>query len=374
MNSFSRFDGWMRRSALPLWLGAGVEREGPFRGRFHERLGFDGVPDVRANRRTRVQARQLFVACAAAARQAHPEARDLASACLDQMIAHHHAGAGRWLFSTDAKGRPAGAGPDLYDHAFVLFALGHGARVLGRADALALAHQTQNFLDEAMASASGGWHESLPPALPRRQNPHMHLFEAYLALMAASDEGTDARKRWRSLARQVIALLNTRLFDAGHGVLREFFEDDWRARPPPEGDIIEPGHHFEWVWLLHQAKAAGLEVDGAIAGRLYASACDSGTDGQGRVLDAINPAHRVTDRGRRLWGQCEAVKAHLVRGQRERAERTLAALMASHLDTDVPGLWCDHFYEDGSCRDGFVPASSLYHLAMMWDEIEKAAP
>jgi mannose/cellobiose epimerase-like protein (N-acyl-D-glucosamine 2-epimerase family) len=94
----------------------------------------------------------------------------------------------------------------------------------------------------------GGFFEEFAPGrsemkLPRRQNPHMHLLEALLALHVAT-----AEKNWlrpcRRAGRPVQAALLRR------GVRR--------ARPsssPPTGRLRqasparlrEPGHQFEWV-------------------------------------------------------------------------------------------------------------------------------
>ena len=77
---------------------------------------------------------------------------------------------------------------DSYDHAFVLLAL---ATVYGldrdaqiRAEIDALCH----FVDTQLRSPHGGVHEGLPVSLPRRQNPHMHLFEAMIAAFDATHD------------------------------------------------------------------------------------------------------------------------------------------------------------------------------------------
>ncbi len=70
---------------------------------------------------------------------------------------------------------------DTYDHAFVLlalatvYALDRDAQIRSEIDALC------HFLDTQLRSPHGGFHEGLPASMPRRQNPHMHLFEAMIA-------------------------------------------------------------------------------------------------------------------------------------------------------------------------------------------------
>src|SRR6185436_4684061 len=51
------YDAWLRDGALPLWGGAGMDAG---QGFFHEALTVEGLPHI-APRRSRVQARQVFV-------------------------------------------------------------------------------------------------------------------------------------------------------------------------------------------------------------------------------------------------------------------------------------------------------------------------
>ena len=70
---------------------------------------------------------------------------------------------------------------DLYTQAFYLLALAWRFRLSSDAKWLEAADRQIAFLDTEMASPEGGYIESIPDRLPRRQNPHMHLFEAFLA-------------------------------------------------------------------------------------------------------------------------------------------------------------------------------------------------
>ena len=95
---------------------------------------------------------------------------------------------------------------------------------------------------------------------PRRQNPHMHLLEALLAL------------GWRAEADALVRLFHERFYDEKSGSLAELFDERWQPLATPEGRIVEPGHNFEWVWLLHGRSAApglfdfayrhGVDADG----------------------------------------------------------------------------------------------------------------
>ena len=69
---------------------------------------------------------------------------------------------------------------DLYDHAFILLALASAARLLPAPPLRQEALDLLGYLDARFAHPLGGYVEVLPPTLPRRQNPHMHLLEALL--------------------------------------------------------------------------------------------------------------------------------------------------------------------------------------------------
>ena len=77
----------------------------------------------------------------------------------------------------------------------------------------------------------------------------------------------------------------------------------------------------------------------------------------------------VRDGGARLWGQTEAIRTLLLRGQTDRALALIETLFATHLATAAPGLWIDSFDAAGAPQDADVPASSLYHLMTAFSEL-----
>jgi mannose/cellobiose epimerase-like protein (N-acyl-D-glucosamine 2-epimerase family) len=73
----------------------------------------------------------------------------------------------------------------------------------------------------------------------------MHLFEAALAWCAL-----DADPGWRQMADGLVALCLEKMIEPASGALREFFAPDWTPAPGTAGRICEPGHHYEWAFLL----------------------------------------------------------------------------------------------------------------------------
>src|SRR5262249_20833156 len=149
-----------------------------------------------------------------------------------------------WAKKLARTGEPIDDTPDLYDLAFVLFALAWRYRASGDGDAIGRAHQTLDFIETYMRVDGGEdyWH-TLPPDGPRLQNPHMHLFEACLAAYEASNE-----QRFLDRAREIANLFRTRFFDGR--TLGEYFTEDLKRCPGEQGRSVEPGHQFEWAWIL----------------------------------------------------------------------------------------------------------------------------
>ncbi len=352
-NAQNRVRDWLFHQALPLWASAGIDAE----GRFFEKLDFDGRPVLNTPRRTRVQARQVYVFAEAAA-LGWPEGEAVARRGLDALIRDNHRLDGLWVRATDDAGAVIDATPDLYDLAFVLFALAAGHRVLQDDRALPLALSTLAAIEARMADPThGGWQEALPPALPRRQNPHMHMLEALLAWQATAPDPA-----FETAARRVLDLFAARFFDREHLMLGEFFTADWTVAPGGAGQVIEPGHHMEWVWLLDQARRLGLDGHDRKADALFASALTNGFDAQGMAVREVDRIGVVRDGGRRLWAQTEALRTLLLRGRADHALRLIDGVFATHLATPTPGLWVDSYDAQGRPQDTSVPASTLYHL------------
>src|SRR4051812_18740732 len=76
------YDAWLRQSALPLWSHAGVDAEHGF---FHEALSVEGRPQA-IPRRSRVQARQIFVFATCAKRGYGASLLPIATRAYGQMI------------------------------------------------------------------------------------------------------------------------------------------------------------------------------------------------------------------------------------------------------------------------------------------------
>lgn len=340
---------WLTASALPLWASAGVDRAN---GGFQELLGRDGRP-VPAPRRARVQGRQSFVFAYAGRLGWDGPWREVAGVGLDYLERCYRRQDG--LYSTLAA--PDGVVIDqtamTYDQTFAMLAaaaLQHHGMGPGEAYALGLLDR----IEALRRHPGGGFIEPGPRFL---SNPHMHLFEAALAWIEAGGQ-----ERWRALAGEVAALALKFFIDPKHGVLLENFAPDWSAAPGEAGDSVEPGHLFEWSWLLERwAQLGGGGAAHAAAVMLFESASRSIDPARNAAMDETDRMLKPRRPTARLWPQTERLKAALLL-RHESEARAAAEGLWKYLQTPVAGLWHDKMREDGSFVQEPAPASSFYHV------------
>lgn len=357
-----RLIAWGQQRLLPLAAGAMRDPAGGY----YEALDGTGMPDFTARRRVRVQPRQ---ACAfAQAARAGLMPADAARAASDHAMAYlaraavppaglAEAGAAH-LLAPD--GQIVDARRDTYDHAFIVLAGAERAQAFGTGRDMAEAALA--FLDAQCAEGDGTYREGVPPGLPRRQNPHMHLFEAFLALHAAGDAHALAR------AGRILDLFDRTIFDRDAGVVREFFSADFS--PAPAGyNLVEPGHMMEWAFLLEAFAAAGGPSRAADVDMLFERAEAIGLDpASGFLADVVDVAAPAPPEPGRLWVQTEYLRALLNRAASDRAHardaaaRLIERLFDTYLAHPVPGAFADRL--DAAHRP--VPApimtSTVYHL------------
>ncbi len=367
---------WFLTQAFPLWRTQGVDRE---HGGFFEKLDARGRP-VEEPRRTRVVARQLYV-CAAAQRLGwQGDTRDLLAHGLDFLLNRLRNPDGSFATSFDVHRGERNAQFDLYEQAFALFALAavHESDRTAFAQLPGIALSTLQRMRQGWQHALGGFHESQPPQAPLRANPHMHLLEAALAWHRACQGDTSA---WAELADEVMALALDHLLDAPSGLVTEWFDLDWRPLPGERGTEAEPGHQFEWGWLLMQWAMARPEHPRrtealAAARRMIDLGEQLGVDPQrGVAINTLGTDGRWRDAHAKLWPQTERIKAWVTCAEladqaldHAEAARALSRATAAtlsllrYLAHPVPGAWHESLDAQGHWQTQDTRASSLYHI------------
>jgi len=367
------FRSWIVDKALPFWAGAGFDSR---HGRFRERLDWHGRPGEVPHRAT-VQARQIYVCAHAAQLGWFVEGAGLAEAAMASLLLDfctRSDGRASFAFSIGSDGQIVSPIRDAYAHAFVLFALAWSYRLNGDRRLLHLADQTINFIDEHLADREyGGLFNQFPVSnRDKRQNPHMHLLEAYLALHEAVPQ-----RGYLDRAAGLVGLFKERLFSTEFGVLCEHFSEAWGGHPDPaKRHSVEPGHHFEWVWLLRRYEEQSGEDLAPWTTGLFDVARRYGMSPDGLVFDELAVDRSVAKRSHRIWPHTEALKAAVVRCAvgdplaAQFAGTMTRALSENFLDRPFAGGWVDHLSETRKPLVDYVPASSLYHLFLAVAEME----
>ncbi|PZR35610.1 AGE family epimerase/isomerase [Caulobacter segnis] len=364
-----RLKTWVTEAAYPLWWKAGADRD---QGGFFEKLDLDGAP-VSGPRRGRVLPRQIFSFAIAGDLGWQGPWREAVEHGLSFYLSAYRRPDGLFRTLIGPNGESLDETAELYDQAFAIFALAAVATALpARAqEAKAIALEVLGKLTAERRHPVAGFHLSNPPTTPLQSNPHMHLFEAMLAWNAI-----DADPTWRALADEIAELALSKFIQAESGQLREFFDVDWNAAPGVEGRICEPGHQFEWGWLLLRwAKLAGRPDAIKAALRMIDDAEARGVDpARGVAINALLDDFSIHDNGARLWPQTERIKAAAkaadATGDEKYWEMAAAGAegLLAYLRTPVPGLWRDKYQADGTFVEEPAPASSFYHIVLaIWE-------
>ncbi|HEX5265125.1 MAG TPA: AGE family epimerase/isomerase [Phenylobacterium sp.] len=354
------YEAWLAEAALPLWADAGVDPAG---GLFQEKLSVEGRP-VEAPRRARSQARQVFVFAEAARAGYGARWLEVAKTGFTRFLAAYARPDGLVMNSAAADGTPIDREADNYQQAFLMLA----QAALTAADPAGPDLEAQALAALATLAKrrtpGGGFRENGPH--PYQANCHMHLFESALAWEAVGGPA------WAALSDEIAELALRRFIEPQGAVLREFFDADWQALEG-EGGLIEPGHQFEWAWLLDRWGAARGRDDALhMARRLYVTGLRGVDPVRDVAVNALWEDLTVRDGAARLWVQTEHLKAALATG-REGDALLAARGLAKYLDTPCRGAWRDRLQPDGSFVEEPAPATSFYHLMVAILELSAAA-
>lgn len=360
---------WLIGKACPLWSTYDVDRE---RGGFHERL--NGTTGLDEPRRARVPPRQVCAFAISATLGWSGDAAKLATHGILYFLTHYRRPDGLFRTLVAPEGMPIDNRALLYDQAFVLLGLAEGQRVLGpRAELVDEARRLRAAIYRDLKRKGPGFESGLPSDQPLSANAHMHLFEAAQAWIPISDD-----PEWHALANEIADLALSRFIDISTGAVRELFTPTWSPLPGAPGRIIEPGHHFEWAWLLLRwAGTAHTETRNAALrlmqiGELHGVRNDI-------VINALLDDFSVHDASARLWPQTERIKAAVLAARLTGEPRywtmatTAANTLLRYLDTPVAGSWYDRLMPNDEFVEEPAPASSFYHIAAAIMELSAAS-
>ncbi|PHR56641.1 MAG: hypothetical protein COA43_13535 [Robiginitomaculum sp.] len=371
----TRLVTWCKEQALPFWAKNGVDPQGGF----YEDLAMDGRPNVNSFRRVRVQARQCYVYAHAAHLGWFHDARNVNDHGWRYLttkgmqggdnIVDGFAGCAHLL---NPDGSVNDISRDTYAQAFLLLAASWRYRAFGDVQGLQYLRETTQFLSTYLKADNAGWLEGIPASFPRRQNPHMHLFEAFLTAYEATSDSY-----YLQLTDHIFSMFENIFFHEKTDALLEFFDMDWM---PDEkvGHLTEPGHMMEWCWLLHwYARVSGKTVT-PLAEKMFQTGVKFGVNMQtGLIINEIQITGEVTKPESRLWPQTEFIKANIARarhgdnGADILAARMIDKLFSYYLDVPSNGGWHDQMSHEGAVIGDVMSSSTFYHIFCAAVEVDQ---
>lgn len=369
-----RWERWHDTSVLPLWWSHGFDRErGIWQEHLHSVTGAPTSDPVRA----RVQGRQSYVFARAGQNGWSGPWLEAVEAGL-KAIENVYAGRdGLVRTLVNHEGVISDNTVLLYDQAFILLALAEADGALIGAEQRAL--DCLDAIEERFPRGQEGKGFREAGSHPFQSNAHMHLLEASLAW---SERRKNAR--FSKLAISIGELALHHFIDAEGGFLREFFAADWSPAEGDDGNVVEPGHQFEWAWLLARlGQMTGDKRYLAAARTLFACGLKGVDANRGVAVDTMNERLVPITTRARLWPQTEWLKAAALLAQntngtdREHYNEQVSNAVAAvdrFFSTPVSGLWRDKMNKDGSFEEEMSPASSLYHIVGAIDALRTCIP
>ncbi|POA53346.1 MULTISPECIES: AGE family epimerase/isomerase [unclassified Pseudomonas] len=346
---------------VPLWQGPGWN---PQLALPYEALDTEHQPLPPQRYRAMACARQLYVFSQLIGEASAPFAAERAAALFRSLQRHFHdAEHGGWFYSIDPEGAPLDRRKDLYTHAFIVFACAHyWAKVreplVESTLNAALEVVAQRFAQgEGLYEASLGEDWSLLGSGPL-QNPSMHLAEAFLATLAARDDASV-----EAALLELCQAMQQHFIEPQQGVMMEKplgAVDNW----------FEPGHQFEWYFLLASSPLLRQGPLHACLERAFALSERLGVDPQSGAVCAmleLPPQASPRDATQRIWAQAEYLRALTLRTDGQAfLERQLQALQGNFLHADG---WYECLDANGAVSRQDMPSTTPYHLATCYQAL-----
>jgi mannose-6-phosphate isomerase len=340
---------------VPLWQGPGWNADLALP---YEALDADHRPLPPQRYRAMACARQLYLFASLIGEPGAAFAEERAAALFRSLQRHFHdAEHGGWFYSIDAHGKPLDKRKDLYTHAFIIFACAHYWAKVRESLVESVLDAALEVVAERFATGDGlyeavlerNWSSLKSGPL---QNPLMHLAEGFLATLAVREDAVT-----QDALLDLANAMQKRFIDRQHGVMMEKplgAVDNW----------FEPGHQFEWYFLLESSSLLRGSTLHASLERAFAFTEQLGVDqqtGAVRAMLDLEPDSPPRDATQRIWAQAEYLRALTLRPDSEAAVlRQLQALQQHSLHK---GGWYECRDENGDVTRRDMPSTTPYHLA-----------
>jgi mannose-6-phosphate isomerase len=375
---------WFWAELLPRWLDRVRDNQS---GGVFDTLDENGEPNKLAEKTVLAQARTLFTLSHLAWLSGDPALVDAAQA-QEKVLHRFRKPDGLYRRALGNTGQPTGQPADeiarSYDQTFVILGLAAWHR-LSPSPAIefemescwqALSTRLTDPATGLLLEDDGVSDPAAVDAPDRAQNPHMHLYEACLHTFEVSRE-----RVWLTRAATVRRTAMQHFHDAETGSVGEWRAPDLQSLDGTRGPRREPGHQYEWAWLLwREAELGGDQALRALAHQLaqFAESHGLASDGPmaGAAFDAVWAQGGVMEDTFLLWPQTEAIKWYAVRfmagdDQAGVRARALLCLMFERWFAGNP-FWVNQLDAAGSPIWPETLTRLFYHLALALTEGARA--
>ncbi|MGZ3772423.1 MAG: AGE family epimerase/isomerase [Pseudobdellovibrionaceae bacterium] len=366
---------WLTKDVYPLWFEKGIDKKN---GGFVESISFTGEP-MDVPRRAMVQARQIYSFLTGA--KLGCCSQEAAHTAIEQgtryMVERFSLSSGAFIYSVNTDGKPKSKNPDLYTQAFALFGLAQAYSIKPSSEIKDRAKDLVKYLYRERKVTAGGFTEiDENGTVTYKSNPHMHLFEAAIAWMQI-----DPDQEWKELGHELITLCVNKFIDPQTQVLGEYFNENWNPIKENENFVYEPGHQYEWAWLMSLYQDLTGQDLKVTRHQLFLLAEKYGVSSTRKVVfDEMWSNYTPKTQSSRFWPQCERIKAAVRLGSEVSSEeRKLYSKAADEsletlfkfFETPLKGSWYDVLSAEDTFTGNSAKASSLYHIVNAMEEYIK---
>lgn len=352
----ARFRQHFAERIVPLWQGPGwnAELALPF-----EALDAQHQPLPVQRYRAMAVARQLYLF---SSRIEQPGAAERAATLLRSLQRHFHdAEHGGWFYSIDAAGQPLDRRKDLYTHAFIVFACAHYWGKVRESLVESTLNAALEIVAERFARDDGLYEASLAEdwsdlGSGPLQNPQMHLAEAFLQTLQVRDDSPV-----QQALLQLCEALQTHFIEPEQGLMLE----------KPRGAVdnwFEPGHQFEWFYLLDTSPLLRDSPLHASISRAFGYAEQHGVK-DSAVLAMLDVEGKVIDPTQRIWAKAEYLRALALRADSD--GKLLEQLVALEEQFLHAGGWNECLDASGTVSRHDMPSTTPYHLATCLEGLQR---
>ena len=198
-------------------------------------------------------------------------------------------------------------------------------------------------------------------------------------------KGNSQIHQFRNIADEIVELAISKFIDKDKGFLYELFNKDWSIPDKKEFLIIEPGHQFEWGYLLLQWS---LLRDNYKVYKYAKNLINIGeqfgiSNLNSSVVNSINSNLSLEDANCKLWPQTERLKVWslIVRNHKNfnfelQESKNSLSKSISNLSTflqkkENKALWEEILDINGNFINIPNKASSLYHIVFAISNLNK---